>query len=105
MLSREHYALEKLAHAVETMGASPASIQQRLWQAYMSFHPVSEADFENEEDAELWQRIDSRLTSVKTGDPDRGYVQNTLDKMDDETASEIASDIFKLYFRLEHKLD
>lgn len=103
--SREHYALEKLAGAVEALGTSPASIQERLWHAYMVFHPVNDADFEDEENAELWRSIHARLTSVTTGDPNRGYVQNTLDAMDAETASEVASDIFKLYFRLEHKLD
>jgi hypothetical protein len=100
---RESYALEKFGAAVDSMATSPKSIQERLFDAYMSFHPVKESDFQDPEDAKLYRNIHDRLTSVKNGPESRGYVQNTLDQMSDETAEEVAQDIVKLAGRLEWK--
>ena len=45
---------------------------------------------------EKWSAIYEGLTSVKDGPKDRGYVQNTLDKMSDEEAEKIADLIYEL---------
>ena len=103
MNSRERYAFEKFGVAVDGMATSAQSIQRRLFNAYMSFHPVKESDFQDAEDAELYRRIHDRLTSVKDGPESRGYVQNTLDQMSDEEAEDLAEDIVRLAGRLERK--
>jgi hypothetical protein len=100
---RESYALEKFGAAVDSMATSSRSIQDRLFNAYMGFHPVQENDFREAESAELYRSIHDRLTSVKDGPESRGYVQSTLDQMSDEMAEEIARDIVTLASRLEWK--
>jgi hypothetical protein len=100
---RERYALEKFGVAVESMATSAQSIQERLFNAYMSFHSIQEKDFQDSEDAELYRRIHHNLTTVRDGPEQRGYVQNTLDQMSDETAEEVAQDIVRLAGRLERK--
>jgi hypothetical protein len=100
---RELYALEKFGGAVDSMASSTGSIQERLFNAFMIFHPVQENDFSDPENAELYRSIHDRLTSVKNGPESRGYVQNTLDQMSDEDAEQVASDIATLAHRLERK--
>lgn len=102
-MSRESYALEKFSIAVDALATGSTSIQDRLHTAFMSFHPVQKGDFADTEDRSLYARIMDRLTSVRNGDPEKGYVLNTLGAMDDETARAIAEDIVSLYKRLQRR--
>lgn len=92
-MSREAYAREKFGVAVAGMATGPTSIQDRLLTAYMSLHPVQAGDFTRPDDAALYRSIIARLTSVKDGPGDEGYVKNTLAVMSDDMAESIADDI------------
>lgn len=102
-MSRESYAREKFGVAVDALAASATSIQDRLFSAYMSFHPVMERDFSDPEDAALYKSIHDRLTAVKDGPEDNGRVKNTLNLMSDEDAEKLASDIVELDHSLRRK--
>ena len=97
------YAREKFDAAVEVLATSPETIQERLNFAYLTFHPVQIRDFSDPEDAALYIAILEALTTVKNGDPDQGYVKNTLAVMSAEKASKVADDIVALRNRLEAK--
>jgi hypothetical protein len=95
-MSRNSYAREKFGVAVDNLATGTGSIQDRILDAWMSFHPLQERDFDNPEDGAAFKSIMERLTAVKDGDPNNGYVKNTLAKMSDDDASRLASDIVEL---------
>lgn len=97
--ARRSYAREKFGSAVDIMATSPASIQDRLNDAFMSFSPVQAADFQDVEEQQLFKDIYSGLTS-KPALGDEGTVRATLNLMNDDEASRIASLIVSLNFRL-----
>jgi hypothetical protein len=94
-----NYAREKFGSAVEAMASSPASIQDRLEDAYLTFHPVQVKDLKEGEEQDLFQDIYDSLTREEAVG-DEGRVKATLNKMSDEEASRIASQIVALNFRL-----
>ena len=99
-MSRDSYAREKFMVAVDSLATGTGSINERLLHAWMSFHPVLVRDFSDPDNAKLYARIMERLTAVKDGDPENGYVKNTLAVMDEDTARAVAEDIVNLEYRL-----
>lgn len=91
------YAHEKLLVAVESMATSAATLQDRLYHGYMSFHPLQERDFDDPEMRAQYAQIMAGLTTVKTGPASEGYVKNTLAAMSDDEAERIADLIFSLF--------
>jgi len=94
------YANEKFYTAVDALcGGGP--LRQRIFSAYMSFHTISHHPFDNKDLQTKFDEIMRRLTVVKDGDEDKGYVQNTLDKMSDRDAEEVSSLIVELAFNIQ----
>ncbi len=91
------YANEKLHNALHSL-VGGGSVQDRLFGAFMSFHPLQDRDFKDPEMLTRWQEIYSRLTVIKDGDPAEGAVKNTLNRMSDEDAENLAGDILELAY-------
>ena len=100
-MSSEDYAREKLGMAIRVLATGTKSLQDRLADAYLCFHPLQPRDFSREDDAELYRTIMSALTVVKDGPEENGYVRNTLAQMSDEQAREVARNIVALNDRLD----
>ncbi len=94
-----NYAREKFGSAVDEMASSPASIQERLNDAYLMFHPVRVEDLKEGEEQDLFNDIYNSLTHEEAVG-NEGRVKATLNKMSDEEASRIASNIVSLNYRL-----
>lgn len=95
-MSRNSYAREKLGVAVDGLASGSGAIQDRLLNAFMSFHTLQPRDFAKAQEGAAFKSIMDRLTAVTDGDPDNGHVKNTLAQMSDEAASRLASDIVEL---------
>ena len=104
------YALEKLAAAVHCLAVGPGDVRSRLWDAFLSFHPLTEDDLP----AEL--RPDYRwvLHELTKREPQyqvwcspsqslvmEGRVPANLRRMRNSTGSKIAERICAMYWRLE----
>lgn len=101
---RASYAREKLISAVHNLAEGTGTIQQRLWDAYLAFHTLRETDFPEDLKSD-WTEIHDSLTEEEPtyndkGEPIVGKVENTLKKMSNETASELASKITSLYYMI-----
>lgn len=96
-MTRHSYAREKLGTAVDILATGSGPLTKRIYDAYLSFHPLRPEDFERKEDANRYRDMMKKLTSVTDGDPENGYVKNTLAVMDIETAESIAEDIVALH--------
>jgi len=99
-MSDIHYANEKFYNAVDSLcGDGP--LKTRIHYAFMSFHPVQASDFADAELRAKYEEIRRRLTVVKDGPEDRGYVLNTLDAMSDDEARQLSHLIVELAFNIE----
>lgn len=98
------YAQEKLGTAVYDLATGTGTIHQRLWQAYLRFHPLSVDYFPEElksEWLELEEILESREPTVnKKGDVIKGSVENSIENMPAEACSDVAKRIYNLNFKL-----
>lgn len=101
---RHSYAREKFGVAVNEMATGTGDIRDRIWHAYLSFHPLTEKDF-SDELKDDWNQIYQSLTKEEPSYNDKGEVtigkvQNTLNKMDTESCVELAQLICDLNSKL-----
>jgi hypothetical protein len=104
---RHSYAKEKFGVAVNALAVGTGDIRDRIWDAFLSFHTLSEKDF-SDELQEDWDFIYTRLTKEEPTVEDNGYVttgkvQNTLRKLDIDTCVEIAQKIYELNIKLRYE--
>lgn len=92
------YAREKLTVGIISLAKGSDSIQKRLFDAYMSFHPLRERDFP-EDLQENYREIMDLLTKVKPKG-DEGSVKATLNQMSEEDANVIAEKLAILCFEV-----
>lgn len=97
-LSKLAYPYEKFSSALEALATSSATLQRRLEVAYLTFNPVKEDDFDDDEMRSAYREIMESLTKIK--DPGRGYVPATLAQMNDEEAEAVAEKIYDLFFEI-----
>ena len=101
---RGTYAKEKIGSAVHILATGRGGIKQRIWDAYMQFHPLRETDFPDDLKPK-WNELHDRLTSEEPsydskGEVTNGRVQNTLNKLTDDECVEIAELIVDLEFEI-----
>lgn len=101
---RASYAREKINSAANALASGTGTIQQRLMDAYMQFHPLRTDDFPDDL-KEDWDAIHAALTTEEPtynekNEPIVGRVENTLKKMSDEDASELATRITELQYSI-----
>ncbi|MBN8671885.1 MAG: hypothetical protein J0L80_14430 [Chitinophagales bacterium] len=101
---RASYAREKINSAAHALASGTGTIQKRLWDAYMEFHPLQSSDFPDDL-KEDWNEIHAALTTEEPtynekNEPIVGRVENTLRKMSDEAASELAAKITGLQYSI-----
>jgi len=105
---RMSYAREKMGVAVVDLATGKGTIQDRLWKAYLGFHPVSEDDFPDglaEDYLEIMSILTREEPSYDTrGEVTTGSVQNTLAKMTADEASDVAQMIVNINYKL-HRSD
>jgi len=92
------YAREKLSVGLISLAKGSDPIQMRLWDAYMSFHPLRENDFPKDLQ-EDYKEIKDLLTKVKPKG-DEGSVKATLSQMTEEEANIIAEKLAILCFEI-----
>ena len=94
-----NYAQEKFYTAVLSMEKSPSSLRTRIYNAFLSFHPIRP-----EEDLPEDLRADYKwiIEHLEKYEPkgDKGSVQMSLEKLDDETIKKIAEKIVDIYDQL-----
>ena len=92
-----HYAYEKLDSAIHTLATNPYEIKSRLHGAWSHMSTLStESHNLTQSMIDKFSTIEKRLTSA-TIYGDKDIIQESIDKMTNEEASEIAKDIFALY--------
>ena len=100
---------EKLGSAVYSLAVGPGVVQDRLYDAFLSFHTLEDDDFPAEL-LDRWQSIYARLTRhadpAPLEDPHRrGDVQHTLERTSSNDASQIARDIYDLHYAVESYIE
>ncbi len=89
------YADEKFSTAIRSMALGGGTLQERLVDAYLSFHTLRKEDFPEEKLWNSFQDIHERLTCIDaTGD--EGTVAATTRQMSFEEAHEVGSKIADL---------
>lgn len=101
---RHSYAKEKFSVAVNSLATGKGTMQDRIWNAYRSFHTLDRNDFPDDLKGD-WDKIYNTLTREeasydKNGQVTTGKVQNTLAKISNQEASEIAELICELEAKL-----
>lgn len=99
-----YYAKEKLAKAVYCLATGSEDIKKRLWYAYLSFHTLTEDHFPDDM-KNRWKELSESLKSEeptlnKEGEPIKGRVENTIDKLTIEKCCDIAKQIVDLNFEI-----
>lgn len=93
-----NYVWEKFSTAVYSL-AGNGPLQDRLRSAYLSFHPIRIADFDDDPEMQAdYREIMDRLTARPEGYPGEGKVPSTLRQMSDDEADELASLIIDFCF-------
>jgi hypothetical protein len=97
---RHSYAREKFGVAVNSLATGTSDLNDRIWNAYLSFHTLTENDFPDEL-KEDWLEIHNSLTVEEPtydekGEVTIGKVQNTLKSLDTESCVELAQKICDL---------
>ena len=103
---RHSYAGEKFGVAVYALATGTGTLQDRIWEAYLSFHTLNREDF-SDDLKDYWDKIDYTLTREEpsydeNGQITTGKVQNTLAKMSTQEAAEIAELICELDAKLRY---
>lgn len=101
------YAKEKIGSAVDILATGKGRVKERIWEAFMQFHPLQETDFPDDLKPK-WNELYSKLTAEEPtydskGDVTRGSVQNTLDELSEDDCVEIAELIVSLDFDISLK--
>lgn len=96
------YTHEKLSAAIQCLATHPGDVRERLADAFMSFHTLTEKDFPKEYRKD-WTWIHKELTRFgpivnDRGEVRRGSVDNTMRRIKNKTASKIAERIVKLFW-------
>ncbi|SDG45597.1 hypothetical protein SAMN05216338_1001370 [Bradyrhizobium sp. Rc2d] len=93
-----NYVWEKFSTAIYSL-AGNGPMRERLRSAYLSFHPVRIADFDDDPEMQAdYREIMDRLTAWSEGYPGEGKVPSTLRQMNDEEADEVADLIIDFCF-------
>lgn len=90
---------EKFACAVRTLATSAAPIKDRLHRAFLSLHPIFEADMPSQELRQTSRLLLNEFSKVQ--DPFRGNVVATLEQMTDDEAEKVADLIWSICFGLQ----
>ena len=99
------YAAEKLGMAVYRLATGHGRIRDRLYDAFMVFHPVNDRDIPPPL-LPLWREVRDGLTCKSAKHPREGAINATLRGMRTEEAERIARRICELADRLdEHLID
>ena len=85
---------DKFASAVRDLATSAAPIKQRLHPAFLSVHPIFEADMPSQELRQTCRLLLEEFSRVQ--DPLRGNVLATLEQMSDEEAEKVADLIWSI---------
>lgn len=93
------YPREKFTTALYSL-TSGGSLKSRILNAYMSFHPIKASDFKDEDLRSKYEELYRRLTAVKDGPSDNGYVQNSVDRMTDDEARQVSDLITDLALQI-----
>jgi hypothetical protein len=101
---RGSYAKEKIGSAVHILATGRDGIKERIWDAYMQFHPLKETNFPDDLKSK-WNDLYNRLTSEEptynsNGEVTNDRVQNTLKKLTDDECVDIAELIVDLDFEI-----
>ncbi|OPH82380.1 hypothetical protein [Nitrobacter vulgaris] len=92
------YVWEKFSTAVYSL-AGNGRMQDRLWSAYSSFHPIQVSDFDNDPEMQSnFREIMNRLTAKAEGHAGEGKVPSTLRQMSDDEAVELSKSIIEFCF-------
>jgi hypothetical protein len=98
------YAAEKLSLTVHALADGKGRIQERLINAYVSqgmrMGAVNAEKFDPDL-ADDMRDFHERMTKVHS-DNDMGYIHNTVMAMSEDEASEMASELVELMWRVEH---
>jgi len=93
-----NYVWEKFSTAIYSL-AGNGPMLERLRSAYLSFHPVQIADFNDDLELQAdYREIMDRLTARAEGYPGEGKVPSTLRQMSDDEANELANLIISFCF-------
>ena len=111
------YALDKFFVAVQSLATGPGDVRSRLYNAYMSFHPVQTGDLpEDLRDDFEW--IQTQLTKYDELYPGQkaklqeagmenhlpGSIRATLSRIKNKTGAKIAERIFRIYLELDERI-
>jgi hypothetical protein len=107
MPNQYHYTVEKLGGAIECLATHPGDVRERLTQAFLGFHTLTETDFPPELRAD-WLWVKKELTKYgpvlnHKGEVWIGSVANTMRKVRKATGSKIAKKIYALYWAVSEK--
>lgn len=111
------YALEKFFVAVQLLATGPGDVRSRLYNAYISFHPVRPEDLPEDLRGD-YEWIHDQLTKYDEMYPGQknslqqagrkdllpGSVLATLSRIKNRTGVKIADRIFKIYVELEERM-
>jgi len=89
------YAREKLGAAVDALVSGAGSLKERIWTAYLCFHPLTTKDF----GPDLVGRFKGIEAFLTDADPNggEGTVKAALAAMSDDDCSQLASRLLCLY--------
>ena len=94
---------ERLRTAVSALATGTGPIKDRLWSGYMCVNALKASDLDDEQQAEVWRRMMTKLTVVKDGDPRNGQVKNSIMAMHPDDAAAIAQIMVGLHLWAEHE--
>jgi len=97
-MNRLSYAREKLSVGIISLIKGSNPIQERLFGAYMSFHPLRVDDFPEDLQGDYRDIMDLLTKAKPKGD--EGSVKATLNQMTEEEANIIAEKLFNLCFQV-----
>ncbi|BCB26999.1 hypothetical protein SKTS_18850 [Sulfurimicrobium lacus] len=101
MMCRWFYADEKLSRAVRLLAVLPGDVRSRLLNAFMEFHPLTEADFPPKL-RKHYRWVMKQLTKRGPmldykGEVYRGSVEHTLSHIRNSTGAKIAERLVMLH--------
>ncbi len=97
---KDHYPLEKFNQAVRDLAISADSLPERLFSAFLTFHPVQEEQLPTPELRKSYARLVQEMTKYKASG-DEGDVQATLKRLSPDELQDLARQILDIRFQLE----
>jgi|Laugresbdmm110dd_1035094.scaffolds.fasta_scaffold41719_1 hypothetical protein len=106
MSNQYTYTLEKLGVAIEQLATLPGDVRERLKEAFLVFHTLTDKDFPSNLKAD-WLWVMAELTKYGAvldhkGVPMIGSVENTMKKIRKATGTKIAQKIYELYWAVKN---